>query len=59
MFKLILNYKKIKLKTVIQKDKSSHFHFAIGGKSFAVVRNEHKDLANKVNLFKAITRINY
>lgn len=33
----------------IQKDKSSHFHFAVNGKSFAVIRNEHKDLLYKVN----------
>lgn len=38
----------LKSKTIIQKDKNSHFHFAVGGKSFAVIRNEHKDLANKV-----------
>lgn len=40
----------IKSKTIIQKDKNSHFHFAVGGKSFAVIRNEHKDLANKVTI---------
>ena len=37
-----------KSKTCIQKDKSSHFHFAVSGKSFAVIRNEHKDLLDKL-----------
>ena len=32
----------------IEKDKSSHFHFAVNGKSFAVIKDEHKDLLNKV-----------
>ena len=40
-----------KTKTVIQKDQSSHFHFAVSGKSFAVIRNEHKDLLDKVCFF--------
>jgi len=35
--------------TCIEKDKSSHFHFAVNGKSFAVIRDEHKDLLNKVS----------
>ncbi len=48
------NYRYLKIyffeksKTFIQKDKSSHFHFAVSGKSFAVIRNEHKDLLDKV-----------
>ncbi len=37
-----------KTKRCIQKDKNSHFHFAVNGKSFAVIRNEHKDLFNKL-----------
>jgi cation-transporting ATPase 13A3/4/5 len=32
----------------IEKDQSSHFHFAVNGKSFAVIRDEHKDLLNKL-----------
>jgi len=37
-----------KSKNFIQKDKSSHFHFAVSGKSFAVIRNEHPDLLDKL-----------
>jgi cation-transporting P-type ATPase 13A2 len=29
-------------------DENSHFHFAVSGKSFAVIRNEHKDLLEKL-----------
>jgi cation-transporting ATPase 13A3/4/5 len=36
-----------KSKTCIQKDRTD-FHFAVNGKSFAVIRNEHKDLLNKL-----------
>lgn len=34
----------------IKKDekKTADFHFAVNGKSFAVIRNEHKDLMNKL-----------
>jgi len=37
-----------KSKHFIQKDKSSHFHFAVSGKSFAVIRDEHPDLLDKL-----------
>lgn len=29
-------------------DRQRHFHFAVSGKSFAVIRNEHKDLLDKL-----------
>ncbi|CAF0715730.1 unnamed protein product [Brachionus calyciflorus] len=37
-----------KSKKIFEKDKNSHFHFAVGGKSFDVIRNEHKELLKKL-----------
>ena len=37
-----------KSKKFIEKDKSGHFHFAVSGKSFGVIRSQHKDLLDKL-----------
>ena len=34
--------------TCIQKANSEHFHFAVSGKSFSVIKDEHKDLLHKL-----------
>ncbi len=37
-----------KTNTFHEKDIHSHYHFAVSGKSFGVIRNEHKDLLEKL-----------